>query len=217
VDSVWSTGIAAETLRYTTWGLFFFDGELDGRLDMFQCNGSINTQDFANVRGHPFLQPCQLFWNCGPGHPIRLAPLPVDKRSAAIVVPRLARGAAYADLDGDGDLDVLVTQNAGAALLLRNDQRSDNNYLRLKLMGDGGNREAIGARIEVRVAGQVLRNRVDPTRSYCSQVELPVTFGLGKNNRPDEVRVFWPDGSSQAVEDVRVNALTVVRKSAQTK
>jgi hypothetical protein len=216
-DAVPSFGIAAETMRYTTWGLFFFDCDLDGRLDMFQSNGSINSREAAHVQGKLYDQPCQVFWNCGPGQPIRLAPLPLAKRSPAIEQPRMARGASCADIDGDGDLDVLVTQNRGPALLLRNDQRSANNYLRLKLVGDGGNREAIGARVEDRVAGRLPRNRVDPTRSYCSQVELPVTFGLGNNAHPDEVRVVWPDGSQQEVSDVKINGLTVVRKSTESK
>jgi hypothetical protein len=115
-------------------------------------------------------------------------------------------------MDGDGDLDVLICQNARPAVLLRNDQRLGHNWIRLKLIGEGGNREALGARIEVRVGGQVLRRRVQPTRSYCSQVELPVTIGLGKGKMPDEVRVVWPDGAVQVLSDVKVNQLTTVEK-----
>jgi hypothetical protein len=99
---------------------------------------------------------------------------------------------------------------------LRNDQRLGHHYLRLKLVGDGGNREAIGARVEVRVGGELQKRRVLPTRSYLSQIELPLTIGLGKHIRPDEVRVIWPDCTSQRVDDVKVNALTTIRKKSAT-
>jgi hypothetical protein len=212
VDEVLSLGIAAETQRSTSWGLFFFDCDLDGRLDMFQCCGSISCEPCTKVMHEDYLQPSKLFWNCGPDRPIRLAVLPKEKRSAVLDRPLMARGAAYGDFDGDGDQDILINQNGRPALLLRNDQRLENNWIRLKLVGEGGNREAIGARVEVRVGGQLLRRRVLPTRSYLSQVELPVTIGLGKHTRPDEVRIIWPDSTSQVVPDVKRNGLTTIKK-----
>jgi hypothetical protein len=212
-DGVVSLGIAAECQRYTTWGLFFFDCDLDSRLDVFRCNGSSFCEECAVLFGMSYLQPSQLFWNCGPDRGVRLAPLPEHERIPAVERPLMARGAAYADIDGDGDLDVLVTQNGGPAVLLRNDQRLGHHWIRRQLRGDGQNPDAIGARIEVRVNDQLLRRRVSPTRSYLSQVELPVTIGLGPRPRPDEVRVIWPDGSVQVVAEVRVDALTKVVKT----
>jgi hypothetical protein len=213
VDAVMNMGVAAETQRYTSWGLFFFDCDLDGRLDMFQTNGSVQSQEVEKLVMTPYLQPSQLFWNCGPNRPIRLAAWPVERRSPALERRLMARGASYADIDGDGDLDVLISQIGRPAILLRNDQRLGHNWIRLQLVGGGRNREAIGARVEVRVAGQVLRRRVQPTRSYLSQVELPVTIGLGKSAAVDEVRVIWPDGASQRVKDVKLDGLTTIHKS----
>jgi hypothetical protein len=212
VDEVLSMGMAAESQRFTTWGLLFLDFDLDGRLDLYQCNGSVNCEGCTRLLGTPYLQPSQLFWNCGPDRPIRLAPLPAAKRPSAIERPLMARGASYADIDGDGDLDLLIAQNGRPAVLLRNDQKTGNHWIRLELRGTGGNHEAIGAQIEVRVGGNVLRRRVGPTRGFCSQVELPVTIGLGSQARPEEVKVLWPDGSSQVVSDVRLDGLTKVRK-----
>jgi hypothetical protein len=128
------------------------------------------------------------------------------------VQPIVGRGAAYADIDADGDLDVLLTQIDGRPLLLRNSSNGSSHYLRFKLIGTSPNRDAIGARIEVRRGGQTLRRQVMPARSYLSQVELPVTLGLGQIDRVDGVTVHWPDGSVQEVQDFCVDALSVVEQ-----
>jgi hypothetical protein len=124
--------------------------------------------------------------------------------------PIVGRGAAYADIDNDGDLDVLLTQVGGRPLLLRNDQDLGHHYLRFRLIGGRANRDAIGAWIEVRVGETILRRQVMPTRSYLSQVELPVTIGIGNNEHVDDVTVFWPDGTSQKVTDYALDGVTVV-------
>jgi hypothetical protein len=118
----------------------------------------------------------------------------------------VGRGAAYADIDGDGDLDVLFTGIGQAPRLLRNDQQQNNHWLRFKLVGTRVNRDAIGAAVEVELAdGRTLHRQVAPTRSYLSQVELPVTFGLGNVDRVHRVTVTWPDGSQQEVRISQVD------------
>ncbi len=122
----------------------------------------------------------------------------------------MGRGAAYADIDGDGDLDVLLTQNGGEPLLLRNEANGRSHFLRFKLVGVRSNRDAIGAWILVDLGDQVLRRQVMPTRSYLSQVELPVTIGLGERSQVESVTIRWPSGTLQRVTDYRLDQLTRV-------
>jgi hypothetical protein len=117
----------------------------------------------------------------------------------------VGRGSAFADIDGDGDLDIILTQAGGPPLLLRNDQQLGHHWLRLKLVGTKSNRDAIGAWITVHVGGRVLKRQVMPTRGYLSQSELPVTIGLGDAAKPEEVEILWPSGARQQVENVAVD------------
>ena len=119
----------------------------------------------------------------------------------------MGRGAAYADIDADGDLDVLITQNGGPPLLLRNDQALGHHWLRVKLTGSSVNRDAIGAWVELRAGDLLQRRQLMPTRSYLSQVEAVLTFGLGNVDRIDSLKVLWPDGSSQVVADIAIDSL----------
>ena len=112
----------------------------------------------------------------------------------------VGRGAAFADIDGDGDLDILLTAVGGSPRLLKNEQQLDHHWLRFELEGKRANRDAIGARVEIELDNQVLHRQVMPTRSYLSQCELPVTFGIGKATRIGGGRVIWPGGTIQKIE-----------------
>ena len=114
----------------------------------------------------------------------------------------VGRGAAYADYDGDGDLDILVSQNQGPALLLRNDTPRQAHYLRVHLRGTRSNRDGIGAEVRVHRGDQVLRQMVRTGRSYYSQNELPLTFGLGQAMRVARVEIVWPSGTVDVYQDV---------------
>jgi len=133
-----------------------------------------------------------------------------DKCGTDLFQPILGRGAAYADIDADGDLDLILTQNGGPPLLLRNELNGRAHYLRFKLVGTRHNRDAIGGVVEVDLGDRVLRRRVMPTRSYLSQVELPLTFGLGKRTAVKRVTVHWPGGATQTIAHYRLDGLTIV-------
>ncbi len=194
------------------FGIFFFDYDLDGRLDLLSANGHLEEEISKIQASQHYRQPAQLFWNAGPAGFVQVGP---DHAGADLFRPIVGRGSAYADLDGDGDQEVLLTQIGGPPLLLRNDQSLGHHWLRFRLQGTRANREAIGAWIRVRLGSVTLARQVMPTRSYLSQSELPVTFGLGPATAWDHIEVEWPGGHRQPVTQAALNQLTVVTESAQ--
>ena len=209
-DEAVTEGVGPASRTLLKFGLFFFDYDLDGRLDVLTANGHLEEQIHQFQPSQQYRQPAQLFWNRGASRGVSFLPVPPEKCGRDLFQPIVGRGSAFADLDGDGDLDVVLTQIAGAPLVLRNDQHLNHHWFRLKLIGTRSNRDAIGAWVKARVGNQTLSRQVMPTRSYLSQSELPVTFGLGRTRRVDEVWVTWPGGAVQKVEGLQLDRLNVV-------
>jgi enediyne biosynthesis protein E4 len=205
-------GVGEGSLPMTTFGLFFFDYDLDGRLDMFQTNGHIYTPEVAAFNDTEYRQPSQLFWKLPPGGRREFVLVPPGHSGEAIDRAILGRGAAYADIDGDGDLDILITENAGPPILLRNDQQLGHHWLRVKLRGRPPNTCAIGATVRLQLGSQERQQTVMPSRSYLSQVELPLTFGLGTSRQVDSLTIRWPDGTQQVVENPPVDRLLSIEQ-----
>jgi enediyne biosynthesis protein E4 len=208
--SQWA-GIAKATLRSVTFGLFFCDIDLDGFDELFMVNGHVFNEE--RLRQIPYAQRPQLFRNLGSGQFQELVATEGTPMARRII----GRGAAYADYDGDGDLDLLLTTNQGPAYLLRNDTPRQAHVLRLQLQGERGNRDGIGAKVRVHTANGVLHKMVRTGSSYLSQSELALTFGLGSSTTIDKVQISWPSGIVDEVADVAVDTTVLVREGAHVR
>jgi hypothetical protein len=207
-------GIGAATRQTLTFGVLFFDYDLDGRLDLFHANGHIEDQINKVQASQRYAQPMKLFWNCGAACQQSFVEVPAEQLGA-LSTAIVGRGAVYADLDGDGDLDLIVTQIGGPALVLRNDQASGNHWLRVRLEGGGKvNRDAIGSWVEVTANGLTQRRQVMPTRGYLSQVERTLTFGLGPATSVERLTVHWTDDTRQEAAVSQVNREIRITKAA---
>jgi hypothetical protein len=211
-DEAIATGLGPNTRLELTFGVFFADYDLDGRLDLFAANGHLEEEINRVQPSQHYAQPPQLFWNCGPGQGTEFLKVPPEKCGEEFLRPLVGRGATCADIDGDGDSDVLITASGQAPRLLRNDQTLGRHWLRLKLIGRNCNRDAIGAWVELKLPGRTLWRQVMPTRSYLSQTELPVTFGLGEGDKIEGATVHWPDGSKQTIEQIEVDTMQTVEQ-----
>jgi hypothetical protein len=184
-----------------------------------QANGHLENEINKVQPSQHYEQPAQLFWNCASnvenadenGCRNRLT---LVENTGDLGTPVVGRGASYADIDNDGDLDVLITQPGREAKLFRNDQQSGNHWLRVKLVGVSDNRNAIGAVIELTSNGVTQRRLVTSGRSYLSQIEYPVTFGLGKSEKIDSFVITWPGGMEQSVIIDSVDKLITINQSS---
>jgi enediyne biosynthesis protein E4 len=210
VDEAPRSPIGRASLLSLAFGVFFFDYDLDGHLDLFAANGHIDEEIGRVQPKIAYKQPPLLFRNTGKGR--------FENASSAVgpelFRPLVARGAAYADFDQDGDLDVLVTSNHGPARLFRNDGGNANHWSRFVLRGTKSNRSALGAVVRIESASGKQWQTVHSGSSYCSQSDLALTFGVGKDPVISAIEVLWPSGTRQRFTNVKVNTQYAIDESA---
>jgi hypothetical protein len=197
VDEAPSSAVGRSSLLTLAFGIFFFDYDLDGYPDIFAANGHIEdeigrVQPKVSYREAPLL-----FRNLG-NHKFDNVTASMGTAFNRAIV---ARGAAYADYDHDGDLDILISTNNGPAYLYRNEGGNRNHWIALKLVGTKSNRDGIGAVVRVESASGKQWSMVRSGSSYCSQSDLAQTFGLGKDTTAS-VTVEWPSGAKQQLGSV---------------
>jgi hypothetical protein len=204
-----ATNLGRDTLHSLGFGCFFFDVNLDGYLDLLVVNGHIDDM-MQKVTDTPYAQQPHLFLNDGKGGLLDVA----YEVGGGFANPKIGRGAAYGDIDNDGDLDVVITTNRGPAYLYRNDQYSGNRSLRLRLEGTKSNRSAIGALVKASCGGRSGSREVKSGSSYLSQSELSLTFGTGKVDMVDQIVVYWPSGRVEDFKQVRSNRSYVITEAS---
>jgi len=209
IDEAPSSGLGRASLLTLTFACFFFDYDLDGRLDIFGANGHV-ADDINTVQPKiTYAQPAHLFRNAGKRRFEEATP----KAGPALQQRVVARGAAYADFDNDGDLDLLITANNGPARLLRNDGGNRAKMLRVKAVGSTSNRDAIGTKLKITAAdGSMLRGMVKTGSSYCSQSELTLTFGLGSADAVKAIEITWPNGKVETLPGAAANQTITVQE-----
>ncbi|MEE2778439.1 MAG: CRTAC1 family protein [Acidobacteriota bacterium] len=204
-DATDELGLGAVSQPYTGFGTGLVDLDLDGVLDLFIANGKVSPGDSVEF---DYREPNQLL----------LGESEVGFRDVsgasgpAFTLLEVSRAAAFGDIDSDGDLDILLVNNAGPARLLRNDSPRRGAWLQVALQQAGSNRSGIGAVVTVRAAGRTWRRLVQPTMSYCASSDVRVHFGLGQIDSVERLEVLWPDGEASELEDIAIDQALVVER-----
>src|SRR4029453_8961539 len=209
IDEAPSSTVGQSTLLSLTFGLFFFDYDLDGWPDIFLSNGHV-ADDINKVQPKiTYAQSPKLFHNGG-----KKQFTEVTKTSGKpFQKPIVGRGTAYGDYDNDGDQDILIVTNGGPAYLFRNEGGNQNRFVRFKAEGTKANRSGIGAKVTLYLPdGARLWNTVRAGSSYCSQNELDLTFGVGQLDKITRVEVEWPTGKIDRMNDVATNQIHLVKE-----
>ena len=212
VDEAPRSTVGRDSLLSLSFGAFFFDYDLDGLLDIFVANGHLE-EEINNVQPKvTYAQPPLLFHNAGKGQFRDVA----KQSGPELARPIVARGAAYGDYDRDGDLDVLISTNDGPPHLYRNEGGSSNSWLTVKLVGGKSNRSALGASVRLESASGKQWQVVRSGSSYCSQSQLALTFGLGKDREVAALEVEWPSGTKQRFTKLGANRFITIREGDAT-
>jgi len=207
VDEAPQSEVGRATLVTLGFGCFFFDYDNDGWPDIFVADGHIEDQVEHVQKRVTYAEPSHLFRNLGGGKFTEVT----AQMGPAFAAPRVARAAAYADINNEGVLDVLLTTNAGPAYLFKN-EGSTNHSLRLKLVGTKSNRDGIGAVVKITSGKDTQTKMLRSGSSYLAQSELVLTFGLAAQAKADTIEIQWPSGQVDKLTNINAGQTVTVQE-----
>ena len=210
VDEAPRSEVGRRSLLTLGFATLFFDYDNDGWLDIFVANGHIENEIERIQKRVKYAESPHLFHNQGKGSFVEATP----SVGPDLGVPRVGRGAALADIDNNGDLDLLLTTNGGPAVLFRNDGGNNNHSIRIKLVGTHSNRDGIGTVAIVRANGDRQTQMLRSGSGYLSSSELVLTFGLGKSGQADEIELRWPSGQVDRLFQVTAGQTVTVKEGS---
>jgi len=213
-DASMESGVHHASFPFTGFGVVWFDYDHDGLLDVFAANGAVTIVEALRGKPFPFQQRNQVFHNQGGGK-IRDV---TAEAGPPLELLEVSRAAAMGDIDNDGDVDILVTNNNGPVRLLLNEVGSRRPWIGVKLEGVKSNRDGIGARVAVRpTGGPLLWRRVATDGSYLASNDPRAHFGLGDRAAVEAVQVEWPDGTKEEWRGLAAGRLHVLRQGSGAK
>ena len=209
IDATFALGLGGEAQPYLSWSTNFFDYDNDRDLDLFVVNGHLFPQLLDHPSGLRYPQRNLLYANEG-GRFRSVG----DSAGPGLAVEKVSRGGAFGDYDNDGDIDLLITNLNDTPDLLRNEGGNHNNWVGLDLVGTSGNRDAIGARVQLFAGGQVQTREVRRAYGYQSQHDPRLVFGLGNLKEVDRVEIRWPGGGTQTLRNPPLRRYLVVKEAS---
>jgi hypothetical protein len=207
-------GVYRSTFPFTGFGTGFFDYDNDGRLDLFVANGAVNIVDALRGTPYPYAQVSQLLHNEN-NHAFREVS---SQAGPSFAMRAVSRGVAFGDIDNDGDVDIVISNNNGPLRLLLNQSGSKLHWLEMRLQSSGPNRDAIGAKVTVLRPGQTtLWGTVHTDGSYLSASDVRLHFGLGDRLDVSSVEVDWPDAIKERWTGIQTDHLLTLREGTGTR
>ena len=198
-DETYSSSVGKNSLPYLAWGVGFLDLDNSGYQDMFFANGHIDDNVKVYTPSATYAQQNQVFLNLGNNSFREIS----NQCGPGLQLKKVSRGAAFADYDNDGDIDIAISNSNQVPDLLRNDSVSQNHWLILETVGTTSNRDGIGTRVTIMTSGNQQTREVKSGSSYLCQSDMRLHFGLGNVEMVDEVMVQWPSGLLEQFKNVK--------------